>query len=135
MKKFLFVMMLLPAALCAQWEVSYHQSNLPFAGVGYTFQERFNPELRLNTDVDIEDIAVEGVFKYKIILRDSYAFYAGLGLRSTFFEGLVVPVGLEVYPFASRQFGIHMEMAPLLGSADGDVLRGSWGIRYRFGTP
>ena len=42
---------------------------------------------------------------------------------------VVVPIGLNIYPFSSKAFGFQMELAPIIGD---DVLRGSWGIRYRF---
>jgi hypothetical protein len=42
----------------------------------------------------------------------------------------VVPIGVNIYPFSNKNFGFHIELAPIIGWDD--VLRGSWGIRYRF---
>lgn len=117
----------------AQIVVSYHQSSLPFVGVGYEF-ERFMPELRVSTDVYTSDFSAEVVLPYKFLRKEDYYLDAGLGLRAGDFDGLVVPVGLSVFPFEKKQFGFHTEVA-LLGSFGGElnpVLRGSWGIMFRF---
>lgn len=45
-------------------------------------------------------------------------------------DGIVIPVGLNIYPLPFKNFGFHMELAAIAG--DGGILRGSWGIRYRF---
>ena len=124
-------LLVFPMALFGQWEASFHQSNIPFAGVGYEIKERFLPELRLNSDIEFEDMALEAVVKYKLLRKDNYALYAGLGLRTTFLEGLVIPLGLDIYPFKQKDFGFHIEMAPIASGED-SALRGSWGIRYRF---
>lgn len=114
-----------------QLGVSYHQSNLPFVGINYEAGERFIPEVRLGTDSFMYDLSLEAVINYKFVTRESYDFYAGIGGRITDYEGLVVPVGLNFYPFAEKNFGFHIEVAPILG--DSELVRGSWGIRYRFG--
>ena len=116
----------------AQVGVSYHQSNLPFAGINYEAGERFLPEIRLGTDSFTSDLSLEAVINYKILARESYDFYAGLGGRIGDYEGLVIPVGVNFYPFAEKNFGFHIEVAPIIGEAD--LVRGSWGIRYRFGS-
>ncbi|SFG02695.1 MULTISPECIES: hypothetical protein [Salegentibacter] len=114
----------------SQLNVSYHQSNLPFIGIGYDINERLTPELRLGTDQFISDLSVEAVITYKFLKKENYDFYAGLGYRVNAFEGLVAPVGLNFYPFNEKKFGFHIEAAPIL--FDADILRGSFGIRYRF---
>ncbi|MBI6116340.1 hypothetical protein [Salegentibacter maritimus] len=113
-----------------QLNVSYHQSNLPFIAVGYDINERFTPEFRLGTDQFISDLSLEAVLNYKFIRKEDYDFYAGLGYRINISEGLVAPVGLNFYPFNKKKFGFHIEAAPIL--LDADILRGSFGIRYRF---
>jgi hypothetical protein len=62
--------------------------------------------------------------------KPDYELYAGLGYRFGIFSGLVVPIGLNIYPFAKKNFGFHIEVAPIL--FDADILRGSLGIRYIF---
>ena len=120
-----------PCAGFSQFAVSFHQSNLPFAGFGYEFKNRIRPELRLGTDNFIDVIAVEAVVLYDFINKDDYEFYGGLGVRANTLEGIVIPIGLNIYPLPSKQFGFHIELAPIIPE-DGILLRGSWGIRYRF---
>jgi hypothetical protein len=52
------------------------------------------------------------------------------GSKSKWVLGLVVPLGINIYPLTTKQFGFHIELAPIIGESG--VLRGSWGIRYRF---
>ncbi len=46
------------------------------------------------------------------------------------YTGVVIPVGLNIYPFTNKKFGFHIEAAPVIG--EDFILRDSWGIRYRF---
>jgi hypothetical protein len=117
----------------AQLGLSFHQSNLPFAGVSYGIGERFLPELRLGTDNFFEDTSLELVVNYVFVQQESLQAYGGLGVRAQIFEGLLIPLGINVYPFEEKKFGFHMELAGLFGDGEGGgLLRGSWGIRYRF---
>lgn len=116
----------------AQWCVSYHQSDLPFVGVNYTFSERFMPELRLGTDRYFEDVTLEGTFNYQYVQREEYQLYAGLGVIVVKGgAGVLIPAGILIYPFENKKFGFHMEATPVL-IENNHLLRGSWGIRYRF---
>ena len=136
MKTFIFTGLLILFSLSssfAQLSVGYHQSNLPFVSVGYEINKRLMPELRLATDIDLDDnFSPELVLLYQFSNRDAYEFYAGLGYRVNTFQGLVLPVGLNIFPFNQQNFGFHIEVAPLLEPDGAKVLRGSWGIRYRF---
>lgn len=114
----------------SQLSVSYHQSNLPFIGVGYDINERLTPELRLGTDQFISNMSIEAVLTYKFLKKEDYDFYGGLGARVNLIEGIVLPVGLNFYPFNEKNFGFHIEAAPIILNAD--IFRGSFGIRYRF---
>lgn len=113
-----------------QLGVSYHQSNLPFVGINYEIGGGFVPELRLGTDSFISSLSLEAVVNYKFVTKENYDFYAGVGGRIQDYPGLVIPVGLNFYPFAEKKFGFHIELAPIVG--DSEIMRGSWGIRYRF---
>jgi hypothetical protein len=110
--------------------VGYHQSVLSFVGVNYEIKNRFKPELRISTNLFSEDISVEALALYDVINREDYEFYVGVGARSPVDEGIVIPVGLNIYPLPFKNFGFHIELAAIAG--DGGILRGSWGIRYRF---
>ncbi len=120
----------IPSIGFAQLGVSFHQSNLPFVGINYEIKGRIRPELRIGTDNYFDDTTFEAVVTYDIFNKEDYEFYAGLGARTTTFIGVVVPIGLNIYPFAAKNFGFQIELAPIIG--DSAILRGSWGIRYRF---
>lgn len=129
-------LILIMAVICffsksyGQLGVSYHQSNLPFVGINYEIGDHFVPELRLGTDNFMTNLSLEAVVNYKFVTKESYDFYVGVGGRIEDYEGLVVPVGLNFYPFSEKNFGFHIEVAPIVG--DSELVRGSWGIRYRF---
>lgn len=114
----------------AQVGVSFNQSNMPFVGLSYEINNRFLPELRIGTDNYINDTSLELVVNYIFKKNETVNVYAGLGGRVGFFEGLVVPVGLNIYPFESKNFGFQIELAPIITEVS--LLRGSGGIRYRF---
>ena len=120
-----------PSFVFAQFGVNFHQSNLPFVGLNYEIKNRLRPELRIGTDNYFEETTLEAVVTYDLVEKPDYEVYAGIGGRISKFEGLVVPVGVNVYPFSIKQFGFHIELAGLVGEAS--LIRGSWGIRYQFG--
>ena len=132
MKKLIVIFLFISNATFAQFGVSAHQSELPFIGFNYEFIERIRPELRIGTDTYFEDISVEIECSYDILNKEDYEFYAGAGLRFNLFDGVVIPVGLNIYPFASKNFGFQIELSPIFAFDDDALLRGSWGIRYRF---
>ena len=117
--------------LVAQLTVGFHQSNVPFIGINYEINDHLKPELRLGMDQFLDDLAFEGITTYDIVNEDDFEFYGGVGVRIHGFSGFVIPFGLNVYPFDVKKFGFHIEIAPIIG--ENDILRGSWGIRYRFG--
>jgi hypothetical protein len=114
----------------AQLGIDFHQSNLPFIGLTYDLKERFLTEFRISTDVEISSVSPELIFAYKIARTETFNFYAGIGARANVFYGAVIPIGVALYPFENKQFGFQIEAAPLIGEVG--ILRGSWGIRYRF---
>ena len=119
-----------PSFAFAQFGVNFHQSNVPFVGLNFEIKNRFRPELRIGTDNYLEETMLEGVLIYDLAEKEDYEVYVGLGGRVNGFDGLVVPIGVNVYPLTTKQFGFHIELAPIIGEAS--VLRGSWGIRYQF---
>ncbi len=131
----LFLFLSLPIATFAQLGVGYYQSSLPFFAVSYGFKSGLRPEARLGSDNYFNNFGLEGVLNYNIIKNDDFEFYAGLGARANIFPGMVIPVGLNIYPLPQKQFGLHIEMTPIITTGSGSSasnLRGSWGIRYRF---
>ncbi|MFT7381067.1 MAG: hypothetical protein ACI9Z3_000949 [Roseivirga sp.] len=115
----------------AQVGVSIHQTNIPFVGFNYQIKDKYIPELRLGTDTYFENLSVEAVMTRIFKKDDDFQFYAGLGIRLNTFQGLVIPVGLNIYPLENKHFGFHMELAGMIGE-EGELLRATWGIRYRF---
>lgn len=124
------IMLFLPFMAFGQLGVGFHHSNLPFIGLSYEIGERWRPELRMGVDQYFSNVPFELAFMYDLAEKDQYEIYTGLGGRTTNFPGLVIPVGVNIYPFTSRQFGFHIEFAPIFGESD--IVRGSWGIRYKF---
>ncbi|MBC7920491.1 MAG: hypothetical protein H7Z75_05310 [Ferruginibacter sp.] len=116
----------------AQVNVAYHQSSLPFASVSYDLK-RFHPDLRISTDVSADDLSAELTLNYKFLNREDFYFYGGLGGRVNAFAGLVIPVGVTVFPFNKKSLGFHAEIAVIgIGDENDPVLRGSWGIKFQF---
>jgi hypothetical protein len=132
MKKLTLILLLASNVAFAQFGVSAHQSELPFIGFNYEFMDRLRPELRIGTDNYFELISIEAVATYDLLNKESYEFYAGAGARFNMFGGLVIPVGLNIFPFETKSFGFHIELSPIIAFDDEALLRGSWGIRYRF---
>lgn len=126
-----FVLMTISTIVKAQLGVGFYQSNMgSYANLNYQI-ERISPELRIGTDNYFEDIHLEPVLNYQWIQRENYTGYIGVGTWVNQFDfNLIFPVGLNIYPFANKEFGFHIELATLF--IDGAVLRGSWGIRYQF---
>ena len=129
---FVFGSLALSQTALGQATVGYHQSGLPFMSIGYTFSERFTPELRIGTDRYFEDVALEAVLNYGYLRREEYLLYAGLGIFIGEWGGAaVVPIGIQLFPFENKRFGFTLEATPIVGEGSG-FLRGSIGIRYRF---
>ena len=114
--------------LCfSQIGVSYHDSALPFFGINYTLGNRVLSEARLETDL-LNDSGLELVATY-IFNKNSEVtnIYAGAGYND---DGPVFPIGINIYPLENKSFGFHIEVVPII--RDDGLIRGSWGIRYRF---
>jgi len=124
------LLFLVPVIAFAQFGANFHQTSIPFVGINYEIKDRIRPEFRLGVDVYLEDLSAEFITTYDILNKEDYELYGGLGVRGGEFTGLVIPIGLNVYPFSKKNFGFHIEVAPIIG--EDDILRGSWGIRYRF---
>jgi len=125
-----FFLFVLPSFAFGQFGINFHQSNLPFVGLNYEIKNKLRPELRIGTDNYFDETSIEAVLTYDIVNKDDYELYAGIGGRLNGLEGLVIPIGVNVYPLSTKQFGFHIELAPIIGETS--VLRGSWGIRYQF---
>jgi hypothetical protein len=132
MKKLTLIFLLASNVAFAQFGVNIHQSEIPFVGLNYEFSEHWRPEVRFGTDNYFEYVSIELIASYDILNTKDYEVYAGAGARFNLLEGIVIPVGLNVFPFATKSFGFHIELSPIISFDDSSLLRGSWGIRYRF---
>ncbi|TXE14578.1 hypothetical protein [Algoriphagus aquimarinus] len=132
MKKLLFLFFFLGSVTLAQaqWTTAFHISNRPFAAVNKQLGEKWLPEFRVDVDNSFEYTGLELVVNYLFIQNDTYQFYGGLGARVNYFSGIVIPAGLNIYPFENKNFGFQMELSGIVGELS--YLRGSTGIRYRF---
>jgi hypothetical protein len=119
-----------PVIAFAQFGANFHQTNIPFVGINYEVKDRIRPEFRLGVDAYLEDLSAEFITTYDMLNKEDYELYGGVGVRGGEFTGLVIPIGLNVYPFSKKNFGFHLELAPIIG--EDNILRGSWGIRYKF---
>ncbi|MCB0629320.1 MAG: hypothetical protein R2824_04090 [Saprospiraceae bacterium] len=117
----------------AQFGVSFHQSRIGFVGINYEAGRHFMAEFRISTDVLFETLALEGIGALRIGRSEEINPYVGLGFRfdpENLGAGILLPIGMNIYPFENKRFGFHLELAPIVG--ENAIVRGSWGIRYRF---
>ena len=106
MRKIILLILTINSTLAfAQFGLNFHQSSLPFIGINYEIKDRFRPELRLAIDNFIEALAGEIDLMYDVINRDEFEFYAGVGARNGDFNGLTIPIGVNMYPFQEKNLG------------------------------
>lgn len=118
----------------SQFGVNYNLTRGSYFGLNYEFKNRFRPEFRVTTNNEyfLDAPTFEGVLLLDIIDKSEYEVYLGAGAGNISFYGLsfVLPIGLNMYPFTTKNFGFHIEIAPTID--DYLNLRGTIGIRYRF---
>lgn len=127
---FLFIFIGTASIAQAQWTTAFHISNRPFIGVNRQLGDNWLPEFRVDVDNSFEYTGLELAVNYLFFKNETVQFYGGLGGRVNYFSGLVIPAGLNIYPFENKNFGFQMEIAGIIGEVS--ILRGSTGIRYRF---
>lgn len=117
----------------SQISVSYYNSSLSKFGVAYNFNDKLWTELRVYSNTAFEDITPELVINYNFISKERFNVYAGIGGVVNFFDGLVVPVGVQFTPFDKlERFSLHIECQPTIVFEGTSVLQSAWGLRYRF---
>jgi hypothetical protein len=118
----------------SQLSISYYSSSLSKIGLGYNFTERFWSELRLYSNTSIENITTEFVLCYNIVKKDKHNVYFGLGGVVNYFNGFVIPVGIQFTPFEKLdRFSFHIEIQPTLDIEGNLIIQAAWGLRYKFG--
>ncbi len=134
MKKFIgFLLVLVTLSFFqsfAQIGVNFNTGAYHFAAVNYEIKGRLVPELRIYA-VSYE-LALAPVVMYHFVNKQDIEFYSGLGIGLTSSDpfGVLIPIGLNLYPFENKKFGFQGELSPILGEAN--AVGVSLGIRYRF---
>ncbi len=133
MKKFFLLISVITLSLIhsksqAQVSVGYYHSNfVSEASVGTSPEKKFWGEARITTNVLSPDLQVMGA--YNFLRKERVRTYIGAGYNTI--GGLVIPVGLQVMPFADfKNFAFQFEVSPLLGELT--LIKGGIGFRYTF---
>lgn len=132
---FVLSLFCLTSSLKGQLSVSYQYSSLDKLGIGFNFSERFWTELRLYGNTYLESITPELALLYNVSVKQNHEVYLGAGLVVNYFEGIIIPAGVQIRPFENfRNFSFQIELMPLIEFEMEDLLlQASAGIRYRFG--
>jgi hypothetical protein len=118
----------------SQLSVSYYNSSLSKIGLGYNFSEKVWNELRLYSNTAMGDLTPELVVCYNIVDKEKHNIYAGIGGVVNYFNGIVVPIGVQFTPFEKLdKFSLHIEIQPSFDFENDPILQSSWGLRYKFG--
>jgi hypothetical protein len=89
--------------------------------------------LRLYSNTSIENITPELVVNYNVSRKENHNIYLGLGVNLNYFNGIVVPIGVQFTPIEKfKNFSLHIEFQPTIDFENDVLLQSSWGLRYRF---
>jgi len=118
----------------SQVSLSYYSSSLSKIGLGYNFNKRLWGEFRLYSDTHLDNVTTELVVCYNIVKKARHNIYVGIGGGAGFFEGVVIPVGLQFTPIKTfKRFSMQIEFEPTLDFESDIIFQSSWGFRYTFG--
>jgi len=115
--------------------LSFHYSLDTKLGLYADIHDRVVLELRVIDFSLLLDTPFELYGFYKIINKNNYELYSGLGYGFSAFEsyfGIIGAVGVNLYPFENKKLGFHIELNPIKGDFSPLIIRGSWGMRYTF---
>lgn len=135
MKKAIFfiIAILLVINTFSQTSISYYNSSMSKIGIAYNFDNKMWTELRLYGNTWSYDITPEAVFCYNIKETQNHNIYIGVGANINYFNGFVIPIGLQFTPFDNfDKFSFHIEIQPTIDIGNDLILQSSWGLRYRF---
>lgn len=119
----------------SQLSISYYSASLSKIGIGYNLDDKVWGEFRLYGNRSIDDIGPELVFCYNIVKKENHNIYLGLGAAVNYFNGLVIPVGVQFTPIAQfDKFSLHIEIEPVIDFDNDLFILTSWGLRYSFGA-
>lgn len=141
MKRLIILSAFILGSLCTfnsakgQLSISYQYSSLDKIGLGINITQRLWADLRIYGNTFIESITPELAVLYNLSLKESHEIYMGAGAVVNYFNGIIVPFGVQIRPFEKfRNFSFQIEFQPLIEVEIEDLLlQASAGIRYRFG--
>jgi len=117
----------------SQIGVSYYSSSLSKIGLSYNFSNRVWSEVRLYSNTSFDDLTPELVLCYNFVNKEKYNIYAGVGGVLNYYNGIIVPIGVQFTPFEKfDKFSLHIELQPTLDFENTLFVQSSWGIRYKF---
>ncbi len=118
----------------SQLSVSYYSSSLSKVGVGYNFTNKIWTEARLYSNTIIDNTTPEFVFCANLLHKEKYNLYLGVGGVVNYFNGVVVPIGVQFTPFDKIQhFTLHIELEPTIDFDSDLILQSSFGVRVMLG--
>ena len=115
--------------------VSFHYSQNTRLGLYADIYDRVVLEGRIIDYSLLIDTPFEIYGFYKVLNKKNYEIYAGLGYGLSAFDifnGLIVAVGTNIYPFENKKLGFHIELNPIKGDFSPLIIKASWGMRYTF---
>lgn len=117
----------------SQIGVSYYSSSFSKIGLSYNFSNRLWSEVRLYSNTTFYDLTPELVLCYNFVNKERYNIYAGVGGVVNYYNGIIVPIGVQFTPFEKfDKFSLHIELQPTLDFGNTPIVQSSWGIRYKF---
>ena len=117
----------------SQIGVSYYSSNSSKIGLSYDFSNKFWSELRLYSNAYFSDLTSELVLCYNLVNQERYNIYVGIGGVFNYYNGIVVPIGVQFTPFEKLdKFSLHIELQPISDFDKTSSVQTSWGLRYKF---
>lgn len=119
----------------SQVSISYYSSSISKIGLGYNFNNKLWGEFRLFSNTTFDNITPELVLCYNIVQKERHNIYVGLGGDFNYFQGFVLPVGVQFTPIKTfDRLSLHIEFEPTYDFDYSDlIVQSSWGIRYKLG--
>lgn len=118
-----------------QLSLSYQYSSLNKIGLGYNFSQRIWTELRIYSNTNLDNLTPELALLFNVSKKERHEIYFGIGGVANYFDGLIVPMGLQFRPFENfKRFSLQIEFSPIIDFDRSDIIfQSSAGIRYTFG--
>src|SRR5665647_533128 len=106
-----------------QLSASYQYSSLNKIGLGYNFSKKVWTELRIYSNTLMNDFTPEIALFYNVSMKDRHEIYVGIGGTYNYFNGVVVPIGLQFRPIENfRRFSIQIEFEPIIDFDRQDII-------------